>query len=155
VGDPEVVGKLLILGDNADIVDGGKPEGLDGREQRGVIDKDCNRGNFDREPGGYLVLGAILSATEGVDADVLVGVLVVLINARGFWEDDCGRDVLLVVKIREQQQGTGRQDRGEREDWVVERSGWAQTSVCFCGGFYRGRSSSVLGRASTPSATRL
>jgi hypothetical protein len=74
-----------------------------------------------------------------VDADVLVGVLVMLINAQGFREDNCGRDVLLVVKMRERRQGTGQRDRGEREDWVVERSGWAQTSVCFCGGFYRGR----------------
>jgi hypothetical protein len=113
VGDPEVVGKLPILGDDADIVDGGEPEGLDSREQWGVIDEDGDWGDFNREPGGYFVPGAILGATEGVDADVLVGVLVVLINARGFREDDCGRDVLLVVKIGERRQGTGRRDRSE------------------------------------------
>jgi hypothetical protein len=69
----------------------------------------------------------------------LVGMLVVLVNARRVWKNDCRRNVLLVVEMRERRQGTGRWDRGQRQDGVVERSSGAQTSVCFCGGFYRGR----------------
>jgi hypothetical protein len=44
VGDPEVVGKLLILWDNADVVDGCEPEWLDSGEHRGMVDEDRDRG---------------------------------------------------------------------------------------------------------------
>jgi hypothetical protein len=83
VGDPEVFGKLAVLGDDVNMVDGGEPERLDGGEQQGVVDKDCDRGDLDGEAGGYFVPRSILGTTESVDADVLVGVLIVLINARG------------------------------------------------------------------------
>jgi hypothetical protein len=107
VRDAEVFGKLPILRDNTDVVDGGEPERLNSREQWGMVDKDRDRGDFNRKPGSGFVPGAIFGATEGVDADVLVGVLVVLIDARGVWEDDGGRNVLLVVKVWERWQGTG------------------------------------------------
>jgi hypothetical protein len=113
VGDAEVVGKLAVLGDNADVMDGGEPEGLDSGKQGGVIDEDCNGSDFDGEAGGYFVLRSVLGPTDGVDADILMGVLVVLINARGVREDDCRRNVLLIVKMRERRQGTGRRDRSQ------------------------------------------
>jgi hypothetical protein len=139
VGDPEVFGKLAVLGDDANMVDGGEPEGLDSREQRGVVDEDRDWGDFNRKPGGYFVPGAVLNTANGMDTNILVGVLVVLVNARRVGEDDGGGNIFLIVKMRERRQGTGRRDRGQRQDGVVERSGRAQTSVCLCGGFYRGR----------------
>jgi hypothetical protein len=113
VGDPEVVGKLGVLGDDADMVDGSKPERLDGREQRGVVDEGRDGGDFDGETGGYFVPRSILGTTDGVDADMLVGMLVVLVNARGVREDDGRRDILLVIKMGERRQWTGRRDRGQ------------------------------------------
>jgi hypothetical protein len=104
-----------------------------------VVDKDRDGGDFYGEAGGDFVPGTVFSAADGVDTNVLVGVLVVLVNTRRVWEDNSRRDVLLVVKMGERRQGTGRRDRGEREDWVVERSGRAQTSVSLCGGLYGGR----------------
>jgi hypothetical protein len=35
-----------------------------------------------------------------VDAEILMGVFVMLVNARGVWEDDCWGTVLLIVKVR-------------------------------------------------------
>ena len=101
VGDPEVVGKLPVLQDDVDMVDGCKPERLDSGEQRGVVDKDRDQGDFNRKSSGYFVAGAILSAMGGVDANKLMGVLVVLVNARGVWEDNSRGNVLLVVEVRE------------------------------------------------------
>jgi hypothetical protein len=138
VGDPEVFGKLAVLGDDANMVDGGEPEGLDSREQWRVVDEDRDWGDFNREAGSDFVSGAILDATDGMNTNILVRVLVVLVNARRVREDDGGRNVFLIVQMRERRQGTGRRDRGQGQDGVVERSSGAQTSVCFCGGFYRG-----------------
>ena len=104
-----------------------------------MVDEDRDGGDFYREAGCDLVSRSVLGATEGVDTDVLMGVFIVLVNARGVREDDCGRNVLLFVKMRERRQGTGRRDRGQGYDGVMERSGWAQTSIGFCGGFYGGR----------------
>jgi hypothetical protein len=113
VGDPEVVGKLLVLQDNADVMDGCEPEGLDSGEQWGVVDEDRDKGDFYGEAGGYFIPRSILSTTEGVDTDILMGVLVMLINARRVQEDDGEGNILLVIKMGERQQGTGRRDRGE------------------------------------------
>jgi hypothetical protein len=113
VGDAEVVGKLGVLGDDADMVDGGEPEGLDSRKQWGVVDEDRDGGDFYGEAGGDFVPGAIFGAADGIDPNVLVGVSIVLVNARRVWEDNSRRDVLLVVKMWEQRQGTGRWDRSE------------------------------------------
>jgi hypothetical protein len=112
VGDPEVIGELPILWDDADVVDGCEPERLDGGEQRRVVDEDCDGGDFDGEAGGDFVPRSILGTTDGMNADVLVGVFVVLVNARGVWEDDCRRNVLLIVKMGEWRKRTGRRDRG-------------------------------------------
>jgi hypothetical protein len=104
-----------------------------------VVNEEGDRGDFYGEAGGDFVPGAILGAAGGMDTNVLVGVLVVLVNTRGVREDNCRRNVLLIVKVRERRQGTWRRDRSEREDWVVERGSWAQASVRFCGGFCGGR----------------
>jgi hypothetical protein len=106
VGDAEVLGKLTVFGDDTDVVNGREPERLDSGEQRGVVNEEGDRGDFYREAGGDFVPGAILGAAGGVDTNILVGVLVVLINTRGVREDDCRRNVLLVVKVRERRQGT-------------------------------------------------
>ena len=97
MGDLEVLGKAAVFGDNTDVVDGSEPEWLNSREQGGVVDKDRDRGDFDRKSGGYFVPRTVLGTTEGADANELVGVFVVLIDARRVWEDDGRRDVLLVV----------------------------------------------------------
>jgi hypothetical protein len=136
VRDPEVVGKLPILGDNTDVMDGSKSEWLDRGEQWGMVDEDRDGGDFYGETGGDFVSGAVFGAAKGVDTNVLVGVLVVLINTRRVREDDGRRNVLLVVKMGERRQGTGRRNRGQRQDRVMEWSGGAQTSVSLCGGFY-------------------
>jgi hypothetical protein len=62
-----------------------------------MINEGRDRGDFDGKSGGYFVSRAVLGTTEGVDADILMGVLVVLIDARRVWEDDRRRNVLLVV----------------------------------------------------------
>jgi hypothetical protein len=62
-----------------------------------VIDEDCDGGDFDGKSGCYFVPRAVLGTTEGVNADVLMGVFVVLVNARRVREDDGRGDVLLVI----------------------------------------------------------
>jgi hypothetical protein len=62
-----------------------------------VIDENRDRGDFDGKSGGYFVPRAVLGTTESVDTDVLMGVFVVLVNARRVREDDSRRNVLLVV----------------------------------------------------------
>jgi hypothetical protein len=99
--DPKIVGKLPVLGDDSDIVDGSKSEWLDGWEQGGMVNEDRDGGDFYGEAGGDFVSGAVLGAAKGVDTNILVGVLVVLINTRRVWEDDGRRNVLLVVKMGE------------------------------------------------------
>jgi hypothetical protein len=106
VGDPEVIGELPVLWDDADVVDGREPEWLDSGKQRGVVNEESDRGDFYREAGGDFVPGAILGAADSMDTNVLVGVLVVLVNARGIREDDCRRNILLIVEVRERRQGT-------------------------------------------------
>jgi hypothetical protein len=113
VRDPEIFGKLAVLGDDANMVDGGEPKWLDSGEQGRMVDKNRDGGDFDGEAGSDFVSGAILDVMDGMNTNVLVGVLVVLVNAQGVGEDDCGRNVLLVVKVRERWQGTGRRDRGQ------------------------------------------
>jgi hypothetical protein len=120
-------------------MDGGESEWLDGWEQWRVVNEDRDGGDFYGEAGGDFVSGAVFGAAKGVDTDVLVGMLVVLVNARGVWKNDCRGNVLLVVEMRERRQRTGRWDRSQGQDGVMERSGGAQTSVRFCGGLYRGR----------------
>jgi hypothetical protein len=62
-----------------------------------VVDENRNGGDFDGKPGGYFVPRAVLGTTESVNANVLMGVFVVLVNARRVREDDRRRNVLLVV----------------------------------------------------------
>jgi hypothetical protein len=62
-----------------------------------VIDEDRNRGDFDGKSCGYFVPRTVLGTTESVDADVLMGVFVVLVNARRVREDNGRGDVLLVI----------------------------------------------------------
>jgi hypothetical protein len=62
-----------------------------------MINEGRDRGDFDGKSGGYFVPRAVLGTTESVDADILMGVLVVLIDARRVWEDDCRGNVLLVI----------------------------------------------------------
>jgi hypothetical protein len=107
VGDPEVLGKLTVLGDDANMVDGGEPEGLDSGEQWGMVNKGRDRGDLDWETGSYFIPRSKLGTTGGMDAYILVGVFVVLVNARRVREDDGGRNVLLIVEMRERRQGTG------------------------------------------------
>jgi hypothetical protein len=107
VGDPEVVGELAVLWDNADVMDGGEPEWLGGGKQRGMVDEGRDGGDFNRKPGCYFVPRSVLGTTDDVDADILVGMLVVLVNARGVREDDGRRDILLVIKMGERRQWTG------------------------------------------------
>ena len=107
VGDLEVVGKLMVLGDDADVVDRGEPEWLDSGEQWGMVNEDRDGSDFNGEAGSYFVPRPVLGLTDGVNANELMGVLVVLIDARGVWEDDCRGNILLVVKVRERWQGTG------------------------------------------------
>ena len=71
-----------------------------------MVDKDRDWGDFNGEPGGYFVPGAIFSAADGMDTNKLVRVLVVLVNAGGVREDDCRRNVLLIIKMGERRQGT-------------------------------------------------
>ena len=97
MGDLEVLGKAAVLGDNTDVVDGGETEWLDRGEQRGVVDEGRDRGDFDGKSGGYFVPRTVLGTTKGVDADELVRVLVVLVNAQRVWEDNGRRDVFLVI----------------------------------------------------------
>ena len=87
------------------------PDSLRSPRVRGRYHRDW--GDFNRKPSGYFVAGAIFGATDGVDANELMGVLVVLINARGVWEDNRRGNVLLVVKMRERRQRTGRRNRSE------------------------------------------
>jgi hypothetical protein len=62
-----------------------------------VIDENRDGSDFNGKSGGYFVPRAVLGTTESVDADVLMGVFVVLVNARRVWEDDSRGDVLLVI----------------------------------------------------------
>jgi hypothetical protein len=78
-----------------------------------MVDKDHDGGDFYRETGGDFVPGAVFGAAEGMDTNILVGVFVVLVNTRRVGKNDCWRNVLLVVKMRERRQGTGRRDRGQ------------------------------------------
>ena len=70
-----------------------------------MVDKDRDWGDFNGEPGGYFVPGAIFSAADGMDTNKLVRVLVVLVNARGVWKNDCRRNILLVIKVGKRRQG--------------------------------------------------
>ena len=76
--------------------------------------------------------------TEGLDGYELVRVFLTFVIAGGLWEGDGRRDVLLVVKVGEWWQRTGRRDRGKGKDGV-SRGRRAQTSVCFCSCFLGGR----------------
>ena len=114
MGDSEVVGTLPVLRDDADVVDGREPERLDSGEQWGVVNEDRDGSDFNKKSGGYFVAGVVLSATDGMDTDKLMGVLVMLVNARGVREDDCRENILLVVKMREQRQRARGRDWGQR-----------------------------------------